>query len=324
MISSDIMQIYICYIIYNIMLCLKGYKNMENKIDSYRIFESVARNESISKASEELYISQPAVSQAIKRLEDGVGGQLFIRTKNGVMLTTEGNVFYQYIKKGLEFIDNGEKVFSSLKNIETGIIRIGASTTITKNLLLPYLKQFHEKYPNIDIEIVNELSSNLVYMLKNGLLDVLVINTPIKNSAELDVFPFTTVQDVFCCAPKYMDTEKVYTFEDLKKYKLIAQKMPSNTRAFFEDFLKHNNQSLEPSIEAVSFSVVEDLTKIGFGYACLTKEYIKKDLEAGGLVEIKTNIAIPSRNVCLAIKKNSALSFACNKLINIMINKSEK
>ena len=297
---------------------------MENKIDSYRIFECVARNKSISKASEELFISQPAVSQSIKRLEDSVGGELFVRTKNGVILTTEGSVFYDYIKRGLDFIENGEKLFSSLKNIETGTIRIGASTTITKNLLMPYLKQFHEKYPNIDIEIVNELSSNLVYMLKNGLLDVLIVNTPIKNSAELDIFPFTTVHDVFCCAPKYMDTEKVYTFEDLKKYKLIAQKMPSNTRAFFEDFLRQNNQSLATSIEAVSFSVVEDLTKIGFGYACLTKEYIKKDLESGELVEIKINIAIPSRSVCLAIKKDSALSFACNKLINMMINKSEK
>ena len=135
---------------------------MENKVDSYKIFESVARNESISKASEELFISQPAVSQSIKRLEEMVGGELFNRTKFGVKLTTEGRVFYDYIKKGLDFIENGEKVFSSLKNLEVGTIRIGASATLTKNILMPYLKEFHNRYPNIDIEIVKVI----VHLLK--------------------------------------------------------------------------------------------------------------------------------------------------------------
>ena len=89
---------------------------MENKIDSYKIFESVARNESISKASEELFISQPAVSQSIKKLEETIGGNLFNRTKFGVRLTSEGKAFYDYIKQGLDYIENGERIFSSLKN----------------------------------------------------------------------------------------------------------------------------------------------------------------------------------------------------------------
>ena len=124
---------------------------MENKIDSYKIFESVARNESISKASEELFISQPAVSQSIKKLEESIGGELFNRTKYGVRLTTEGKAFYDYIKKGLDYIENGERIFSSLKNLNIGTIRIGASSTITKNILIPYLKTFHKLYPNINI-----------------------------------------------------------------------------------------------------------------------------------------------------------------------------
>ena len=90
---------------------------MENKIDSYKIFESVARNESISKASEELFISQPAVSQSIKKLEETIGGELFNRTKFGVRLTSEGKTFYDHIKKGLDYIENGERIFSSLKNL---------------------------------------------------------------------------------------------------------------------------------------------------------------------------------------------------------------
>lgn len=294
---------------------------MENKVDSYKIFESVARNESISKASEELFISQPAVSQSIKRLEEMVGGELFNRTKFGVKLTTEGKVFYDYIKKGLDFIENGEKVFSSLKNLEVGTIRIGASATLTKNILMPYLKEFHNRYPNIDINIVNHLSSTLISMLKNGLLDVLILNLPILDATDLEVMPFTKVEEIFCSSPEYMDTSKSYTLNDLKNYKLISQKMPSNTRLFFENFLKQNNAKLVPSVEAVSFNVVCDLTKIGFGYSYLTKEFIKEDLNSGALKQLNVASVPKPRDIGLVLNKNAHTSFATNKLINLILKK---
>ena len=145
---------------------------MENKIDSYKIFESVARNGSISKASEELFISQPAVSQSIKRLEDIMGGELFNRTKFGVRLTTEGKIFYEQIKKGLDHIENAERIFSSLKNLETGTIKIGASASITKHILMPYLKTFHKEYPNINIEIVTKILCNIWKLIGIKILSV--------------------------------------------------------------------------------------------------------------------------------------------------------
>ena len=295
---------------------------MENKIDSYRIFESVARNESISKASEELFISQPAVSQSIKKLEDTIGGELFNRTKYGVKLTTEGKTFYEYIKKGLDFIENGEKVFTSLKNLEVGTIRIGASSTLTKHILMPYLKIFHAKYPNIGIEIVNHLSSNLVSMLKNGLLDLLILNLPMNNTADLDIFPFAKVQDIFCSSLEYMDTNKTYALEELKNYKLITQKRPSNTRTFFDCFLKNNNSKILPSIEAVSFNVVSDLTKIGFGYSYLTKEFISDDLKNGKLHELKVTPIPEKRDIGLVLYKHTSISFASQNLIDIILEKN--
>lgn len=294
---------------------------MENKVDSYRIFESVARNESISKASEELFISQPAVSQSIKKLEESVGGELFNRTKYGVKLTTEGKTFYNYIKTGLDYIENGERVFTSLKNLEFGTIRIGASATLTKYILMPYLKEFHAKYPNIDIEIVNHLSSNLVSMLKNGLLDLLILNLPMTDTADLEVYPFTNVQDIFCASPEYMDTDKIYTLEELKEYKLITQKRPSNTRNFFDDFLKDNNVKITPSIEAVSFNVVCDLTKIGFGYSYSTREFVLEDLKSGKLKELKVDNLPQKRDIGLVLYKHTNISFASQKLINIILKK---
>lgn len=290
---------------------------MENKIDSYKIFESVARNESISKASEELFISQPAVSQSIKRLEDIMGGELFNRTKFGVRLTTEGKIFYEQIKKGLDHIENAERIFSSLKNLGTGTIKIGASTSITKHILMPYLKTFHKEYPNINIEIVNHLSSTLVNMLKNGFLDILILNLPMQDCSDLQVHPFTTVHDIFCASPEYMDTSKEYTFEDLKKFKLITQKRPSNTRTFFDEFLKDNKVKLTPAIEAVSQNIVCDLTKIGFGYSYLTKEFITEELKNGTLKPLNAPNP-PKRQIAFVNYTNNHNSFACQKLIEII------
>jgi DNA-binding transcriptional LysR family regulator len=294
---------------------------MENKIDGYKIFESVARNESISKASEELYISQPAVSQSIKKLEDSLGGPLFYRTKFGVRLTNEGKEFYNQVKQGLDFIENGERIFSSLKNIETGTIKIGASTTLTKYILIPYLKEFHKRFPSIKIDIVNNLSSSLIKTLKSGLIDLLILNTPIQDQSDLNITPIETIEDVFCANKEYIDTSKTYTFDELKNYNLIIQKKPSNTRLHFDTLLKENNQTLTPFIEAASFTSVAELTKICFGYSYLPKQFIKKELNEGSLALLKTNINTGSRDVVLITSKNNSLSFATNELIKLITSK---
>ncbi len=292
---------------------------MENKIDSYKIFESVARNESISKASEELYISQPAVSQSIKKLEESVGGELFNRSKSGVKLTSEGKLFYDYIKKGLDYIENGERVFSSLKNIEVGTIKIGVSASLTKHILMPYLKTFHKLYPNINIEIVNHLSSELVHMLKSGLVDLLILNLPLNDDNDLTIHPFKQVQEIFCASPEYIDSNKTYSLNDLSELALISQKRPSNTRTYFENFLKNNNIKLTPSIEAVSFNVVCDLTKIGFGYSYLTKEFVLDDLNNGSLVEMKTDFALEKRDIGIVLYSHTHIPFASRKLIDLIL-----
>jgi len=98
----------------------------------------VANLGNITKASEELNISQPAISKSIKNLEEQLGGQLFVRTRRGVILTDEGREFYNYIKQAMEYIFSAENKFTDLINLEVGSIKIGISTTLTKEFLLPY------------------------------------------------------------------------------------------------------------------------------------------------------------------------------------------
>lgn len=176
---------------------------MNVNYETYRIFYYVAINENISKASQKLMISQPAVTWHLKNLESNLGVKLFIRTKKGVKLTYEGEAFFEYIKKGIESFNNGEKMLTNLKDLEEGSIRIGASTTVSKYVLMTYLKYFHEKFPNIDIQIINTLTKDLIKELRDGNLDLLLLNMPMEESKDLEIQKVMDVQDIFVGSEKY-------------------------------------------------------------------------------------------------------------------------
>ena len=115
---------------------------MNIDFEYYRIFYVVAKNKNITAASKELNISQPAISKAIKKLEEQLGGELFIRTRRGVVLTNEGEEFFSYISKAIEYIYNAENKFTDLMNLNVGHIRIGVSTTVTENFWRLIYKNF--------------------------------------------------------------------------------------------------------------------------------------------------------------------------------------
>ena len=171
---------------------------MNIDFELYRIFYEVANYGNITKASEHLNISQPAISKSIKHLEEQLGGQLFIRTKRGVVLTAEGKEFYRYIKQAIEYINNAENKFTDLINLETGSIKIGISTTLTKEFLLPYLEKFHLLYPNIDIQIATDLTKELFFKLKNGLIDIVILNLNNKNYGnDIEIIKCRKINDCF-------------------------------------------------------------------------------------------------------------------------------
>ena len=147
---------------------------MNIDLELYKVFYIVAKNKHMTKASEELHISQPAISQSIKKLEDQLGGTLFLRSNKGMELTEEGKMFYEYVKGALELINDAENEFTSFKDLTKGEIKIGCSTTLTKLILMNALKEFHKEYPNININITNNLTSNLISDLKLGKLDFVV------------------------------------------------------------------------------------------------------------------------------------------------------
>lgn len=295
---------------------------MNIDFELYRIFYTVANNKNITKAAEELNISQPAISKSIKKLEEKLGGQLFVRTKRGVVLTEEGKEFYNYISQAIEYISNAENKFTELLNLETGCIKIGISTTLTKKFLLPYLEEFHKLYPKIDIQIITNLTSELFPKLRNGLIDILILNLNEKNyGQDINIIKCKKITDCFIVNKNYKELVNCeISIKELNNFPLILQSKGSNTREFLDNFAKENNTILKPNIELASYSLVVEFAKIGLGIGYATKDYIKKELKSRELFEIKLKEKIPSRYIGIATSSNHLPNFSTKKLIEI-INK---
>lgn len=297
---------------------------MNIDFELYRIFYVVANNKNITKASEELNISQPAISKSIKNLEEQLGGELFVRTKRGVVLTNEGEEFYNYIKQAIEYINNAENKFTDLINLETGCIRIGISTTLTREFLLPYIEKFHSLYPKIDIQIITNLTSDLIPKLKNGLIDIVILNLSDKKYGDdIELIKCREIHDTFVVGKKYKKLQdKELSIKDLNNYPLVLQAKGANTREFLDKFARENNVILKPNIELASYSLVIDFTKIGYGIGYATKEYIKRYVQDEELFELTIKEKIPPRYIGMALSKNHIPNFSTKKLIEIINKKN--
>lgn len=291
---------------------------MNINFELYKVFYEVANSKSISKGAEKLLISQPAVTQSIKTLEGELGGKLFIRTPKGVILTNEGLELYNYIKEGMNYFINGTNKFTSLKQLEEGVINVGATTTICENYLIPYLKTFHDKYPNIQINIINNLTENLIKDLRNGSLDIVITAIPKHAINDIEYNVISDLNDIFVGCSKYKDIK--YDIKTLLKEDILLQKYPSVTRDNFNIFLKENNLVCNPKMEVVSHGLLTKLCENNFGIALLTKEFIKDKLNKS-LYEINVDEKIPKRKLGFAVKKNSIPSFTATKFIELLKNK---
>lgn len=293
---------------------------MNIDFELYRVFYSVANNKNITKAAQELNISQPAISKSIKNLEDQLGGTLFVRTKRGVFLTSEGEEFYRYIKQAIEYINNAENKFTQMINLETGCIKIGISATLTKQFLIPYLAEFHQRYPKIDIQISTNVSTELFKKLRTGLIDIIVLNLNEKNYGnDIKVEKCRKIKDCFVVNNSFKDLLKSeLSLNDLNKYPLILQVKGSNTREFLDNVTKEYGVQLKPHIELASYSLVQEFAKIGLGIGYVTEEYIKDELKNKTLYKLKIKEKIPTRYIGIATSKNHLPNFSTKKLIEII------
>lgn len=290
---------------------------MNVDLELYRVFYVVAKNKHMTKASEELHISQPATSQSIKKLEEQLGGILFLRSNKGMQLTEEGKMFYEYVKGALTLINNAENEFTSFKNLSKGEIKIGCSTTLTKLILIDVLKKFHKEYPNININITNDLTSNLIKKLKIGKLDFVIFNESNVKENSLYLEKIKELKQGFIYNSDFYK-DNVTNFEDLNNLPLILQKGESNSRKLLDHIALKNNVKLIPKMEVVSQELITEFTNIGLGVGFAIIDLAKRNYK--NLKELKINKKIPNINIYLATNNSLSLTFASKKFIEFLKN----
>lgn len=288
---------------------------MNVDLELYRVFFTVAKNKHMTKASEELHISQPAISQSIKKLEDQLGGTLFLRSNKGMELTEEGKMFYEYVKGALELISNAENEFTSFKDLSKGEIKIGCSTTLTKLILIDALKEFHNEYPNINISIINDLTSDLINDLKIGKLDFVIFNESNIKETNLHLEKIKELKQGFIYNQEFYNDD-INNFDDLNNFPLILQKEESNSRKLLDYIALQNNVKLIPKMEVVSQELITEFVNIGLGIGFTIIDLATKNYK--NLKELKINKKIPNINIYLATNKSISLTFASKMFIKYL------
>ena len=286
-----------------------------NEIDLnlIKIFCTVYENKSILSASKKLYISQPAITNSIKRLETFLEGKVFVRTPKGIIPTAEGEAFYASCKKSLNSIDKAVGKFKSLSQFNKGFLNIGSSSTIMRKLLIPFLKKFNNEYPNIVITVTDADSETLEQKTLSGELDVSIINAPIETENAFNITKITSTTDCFVANAGFL--REFVKKDELKDFPLIVQKRPSSNREYFEQMCIKNNVVLEPSFEIGSFGLINDFVADGFGMAYTVFDFVSEDIQRGRLKLLKTDFEIEPRDICAITPTISVNTLICEKFI---------
>ncbi|MDW0113150.1 LysR family transcriptional regulator [Sporosarcina saromensis] len=293
---------------------------MVSKLDLYRVFSVVGKNESFSKAAKALFMTQPAVSQAVMQLERELETRLFNRTPKGVTPTTEGSLLLEYVNSAINLIEIGEEKIAEFKNLTTGELRIGVGDTISKYFLLPQLEAFRNRYPNIKLKIENGTTDVLISFLKSGEVDLGICNLPV-NDATLDVRPCFDIHDTFVYGDKYRKLlAKPIDFHDLAKLPLIFLEPSSNSRKYVEEFLFSKGVKIAPEFELGSHDLVVEFARINMGIACVTREFTEEYLDRGILHEVQLKEEIPHRSIGVCSLKSVPLSPASTKFVELVVS----
>ncbi len=286
-------------------------------LELYKIFYVVAEAKNITKASEKLNISQPAVTKHIKNLESQLKTPLFIRTKKGVVLNEYGKKLFLKVKQALTLLEDSENEIIEYSKENKGTIKIGISTTLTKKYLLKHLEGFRNLYPNITIDIFTDPTKDLIKALKEGNIDFIISKFPNHLDYDLNYNKIGQTQYIFVTNKKYFNLDKL-NINNIKDYPLLLQKSPSNSRESIEKYFKENNIKIEPRMNIASSNLLIDFIYLGYGIGYVTKLYVEEELKSNKLSEIKIEPKPDKIDYGIITLKNNILTPCCSKLINYL------
>lgn len=303
---------------------------MIDNLNNYRIFLAVAETGSISRAAERLYISQPAVSKSVKNLEDALSVHLMERSSRGVKLTEQGQLLFEHLQEAFQSIRMAEDELRQANDLGIGELRIGASTSLCRNILLSYLSDFITRFPHIKVSITCHSTLTTVRRLEEGKIDLgLICETTLPD--KLTYQPLQEIHDTFVVNPAYLEhffvreqaaehtVENPWLFagnitslltpdpgfteqplsitEILERCNLMLLERGNVTRNHLEHYFFQQNIQPGQVLDVNNMDLLIDFAKIGMGVSSVVKEFAKEALSEGSLIELSTPVPVPPRTV---------------------------
>ena len=288
---------------------------MDINYELYKVFYYVATTLSFSEASKQLFISQSAVSQSIKALEKKLNQTLFIRSTKRVQLTPEGEILLRHVEPAINLIKRGENQLVDSASTG-GQIRIGASDTICRYFLVPYLERFHKEFPSAHIKVTNQTSVNCVELLESGQVDLIVINYPNSHLSNLySIKKIGKFKDIFVASNAFSELKnKKIAFRELLNYPILMLEKNTTTSEFLHSLFQKHQLDLVPEVELTSNDLLLDLAKIGLGIAFIPDYCIPQMPEPLFHVEIEEEL--PPRELAIIYNTQVPISKAAMEFLN--------
>jgi DNA-binding transcriptional LysR family regulator len=281
---------------------------MNQNLSSYWIFYTVANAGNISKAAKELYISQPAISKSIQKLEESLGCKLFSRSSRGVLLTEEGSLLYGHVREAFESLSAGEDKLKRALSLGVGHIQIGVSSTLCKHILLPYLKEYIRRNPHVSISIQCESTNEILRLLDEHKIDIGLIGRPeLAKGIHFDHVEF--IEDIFVATKEYLQHIRdrgIAENDILGNATLTLLDKNNMTRQYIDDYLTAHHIEVAETIDASNMDLLIEFAKIGVGISCVIKSFVTKELADGSLVEVPLPFPLEKREVGFAYKEQMA------------------
>lgn len=291
---------------------------MDINYELYKVFYYVASSLSFSDASKKLFISQSAVSQSIKTLERKLGQPLFIRSTKKVQLTPAGALLLKHVEPAMNLISRGESQLLESGTLGLGQLHIGASDTICRYFLLPYLQEFHRKFPNVPIKITNASSSGCVRLLEQRKVDLIMTNFPnVHLNPSYIQKKVCTFSDVFIANPAFFSLqERTLSFAELRTYPLMMLDRKSTTSEFLHQIFLQHQLELVPQVELSSNDLLIDMARIGLGIAFVPDLCLRHNLD--DLFILQTKETLPQRQIVASLNTTLPVSASTEEFLKLL------
>lgn len=291
---------------------------MKTNLELYKVFYYVAKNKNITQAANELMVSQPAVSKSIKVLERDLNTTLFNRNKDGVSLNNAGELLFNKINKAMELIISAEEDIDSLNNMEQGTINIGAGNTIMQRYLMQYIKEFHDKYPNINVIVHTVVTEELIKRAQLGLVDIVFTHLPNTVPDNFETIKLKKLHDILVVNKDSKYLGKTINKKDLKDLPLILLPLRASNRKNFNKFCTQNNIVINPLMEIGNDLIIEECAQNGLGVGLVVKEYVQSKLDSQELYELKTAFNIEEKDLVCLVDQNRKNNNIIKKFLELL------